>query len=160
MQDGESSFRRVGGETCGKCRGFGPGANGKVLQTAGAVHADASRTETADGHRHLRSPVPAECSLWTLAGKARRQRTAAIRDQWLLRGAAFAGEAASELAAGTAAARAAVEPATRNSRRVGFFRDIKAGTEAVKRVTPAGDRPRFREDSETIAIRNCARIEG
>lgn len=40
-------------------------------------------------------------------------------------GVAFAGEAASDVSAGTAAARAAVEPATINSRRVGFFKDIK-----------------------------------
>jgi hypothetical protein len=40
-------------------------------------------------------------------------------------GAAFAIEAASELVAGIATAMAAVEPATRNSRRVGFFTDIK-----------------------------------
>jgi hypothetical protein len=59
---------------------------------------------------------------------------------------------ASDALAGTVAARAAVEPATRNSRRDGFFSDInkdgygcgKVNTEQMNRAVPR----RFNDNSE------------
>ena len=60
MKDGEGGFRGIGGESCRERRGLGAGADGEILQSAGAVDADASGAEAADGHGNLGCSISVE----------------------------------------------------------------------------------------------------